>query len=88
MSILLSIYICSSVKHCLTLVIEFYWGSFEARKQLNNRHKSDLIQYQTGNGLRHAGGPVHLPIQPLHLCHQFLPGFLIQPPATNLTMSK
>ena len=53
------------IKHCLTLVIDFYWGSFDARKHLNNKHKSDLIQYQTGNGLRHASGPIQ-PILTLH----------------------
>ena len=56
---------CLHIEHCLTLVIDFYCGSFEARKRLNNRHQSDLIQYQTGNGLRHASGPVQ-PIHPLH----------------------
>ena len=43
------------IKHCLTLEIDYCCASFEARKQLNNRHKSDLIQYQMGNGRRHAG---------------------------------
>ena len=65
MSILWSIYICSSVKHCVTLVIDFYWGSFEARKQLNNRHKSDLIQNKTGIVLRHASGPVRANLPPV-----------------------
>ena len=48
-------------------MIDFYLGSFKARKYLNNRHKSDLLQYLTGNGLRHTSGPV-LPIHPLHIC--------------------
>ena len=54
------------IKHCLTLVIDFYWGSFKAREQLNNRHKSDLIHYQTRNGLRHASGPVLFQFHALH----------------------
>ena len=59
-----------SRQKCLTLVIDFHWGSFEARKQLNNRHKSDLIHYQTGNGLRHASGPVlsNSHVTYFHLC--------------------
>ena len=46
-------------KVTVNIGLKSYWGSFEARKQLNNRHKSDLIHYQTGNALSHASGPVH-----------------------------
>ena len=55
-------------QHCLTLMIDFYWGSFKARKHLNNRHKSDLIQYKTGHLPRRASGPVQ-PSHPLHILH-------------------
>ena len=51
-----------------------------------NRHKSDLIQYQTGNGLRHASGPV----QPIHLLHRLtfnLPSLMISPKIDNIILS-
>ena len=42
-----------------TLILEIKAG--------DRNHKSDLIQYQTGNGLRHASGPVRLTnVTPLH----------------------
>ena len=40
------------------------WGSFEARKQFNNRHKSDLIHYQTGMDLGTLVVPFDLNIPP------------------------
>ena len=53
-------YIKQIMLHQLFSISYFYWGSFEAWKHLN---MSDLIQYQTGNGLGRASGPV----QPIYL---------------------
>ena len=35
------------------------------RKRHETKHKSDLIQHQTGNGLRHASGPVRSNLPPV-----------------------
>ena len=44
-------------------------GTFESWiQELNTRYEyvSDLVQHQTGKGLRHASGPVLSPLHPLH----------------------
>ena len=52
-------------KHCLTHVKDFYWGLWNTKTGVeasDQDTESDLIHYQTENGLRHASGPVRLPL--------------------------
>ena len=48
-------------------MIDFHSGSFEAKKHLNNRHKSDLIEYQTGTDI----GTLMFPFNP-STCYSYL----------------
>ena len=44
-----------------TLILDIKAGD----RNLRSDHKSDLIQHQTGNGLRHASGPVRSNLPPI-----------------------
>ena len=56
-------------KHCLTPAKYFYWEYFLNKDNgvINIRfgHLSDLIQHTTGNGHRHASGPVRSNLPPV-----------------------
>ena len=45
-----------------TIIGDFDWNTKTGVEASDDDTESDLIHYQTGNGLRHASGPVRLPL--------------------------
>ena len=45
-----------------TFIGDFDWNTKTGVEASDHDTESDLIHYQTGNGLRHTSGPVRLPL--------------------------